>query len=204
MTGTLHKVSRYQRQPDEWYVDEPWVSDMLLGWVARTGAIDLGPQLCDPCCGRGTIPVVARGRGYQVLAMDLRDRGLTRLDRVGDFHHLAALPTGWDCDFVFNPPYGKAVAAMDFIRHALTLTRRYVCAVVTESFVGSIDRYPAFTNDLPLAWLLVCSDRPSMPPGGQGIDPKGGQVNYHWHIYDRLQPPGTPFRGWWLCKGDAR
>ncbi|WP_421878404.1 hypothetical protein [Pacificispira sp.] len=198
--GRLFKESGYEREPDHWYVDEPWVSALLFAAFR-----DFAPLICDPCAGSGNIPKSARSFGYDVVSMDLRDRGYIALDRVGNFLGMTDLPRGAAgvADFVFNPPYDRGVLAIDFIRHALTLTRRYVAAVVTESFLASEDRYLDFTEGLPLARVWVLSSRPSMPPGGRGIKPTGGQTNYHWHLYDRLHPPGAPWLGGHLIRPDV-
>jgi hypothetical protein len=206
VTGHLHKQSGYPREPDEWYVDEPWVSALLFAAMPRLLGVlpdpSLAPVIVDPCCGTGHIPMVAQAFGHRAVAMDLRDRGLWPLDRCGDFRAMTDLPHGLtrQADFVMNPPYGQAVMALAFIRHALTLARRFVCAVVTESFLSSAERYHPFTAELPLAHVWVLSSRPSMPPGGQGIPPKGGQPNYHWHIYDRRHPIGKPWTGGHLIR----
>ena len=57
------------RDPHDWYVENEEPVSLLFDYLPFRGVV------YDPCCGRGNIPDVARGRGFKIAASDLIDRG---------------------------------------------------------------------------------------------------------------------------------
>src|SRR5206468_9829055 len=117
----------------------------------------------DPACGRGTTVLAMRDRGYDVLASDLVDRGCPDSHAGLDFLAGPPISTGID-NIVCNPPFGRGVTAMAFLERALGLTRAKVAMILPLPYPASVRRNP-FYQQAPRQQTLVCSERPSMPPG---------------------------------------
>ncbi len=83
---------------------------------------------------------------------------------------------------VFNPPYK---IAEQFISRALAYTRHAgrVAAIVNLKFLASQGRRDRLYHKIPPTEVLICSQRPSMPPGGSGVVAKGGTADYCWIIW---------------------
>lgn len=186
------RFNAYPRQAEEWYLDPAFCTELLLREEA------FGPKVWDPHCGIGTIPEVLRQAGYETKATDLVDRGYEHFDGCLDFLQ-GRLSVGHppEHDFAFNPPYGKARMAVASIERALSVTRRYVAALVADTFLYSQRRHPLFTGDWPIARIYHLSKRPSMAPGDVDAAPHGGKQNYAWLVFD-LEHIGRPTT-WWLC-----
>lgn len=187
------KAPQYDRAADDWYVDPPFCTELLIEAEDFTG------QCWDPCCGRGTIPWVLRAAGIGCHASDLRDRG-------GGFVHnfLTDKPLESIDHIVMNPPYGKAKLAVAFIERARQIAHCKVAALVSEKFLYSEGRHQLFSAG-GLYRVYFLSSRPSMPPGemleaGQ-IEAKGGAVNYCWLVFLRGYA-GAPTCHW-LIKPEA-
>lgn len=87
---------------------------------------------------------------------------------------------------VFNPPsppWDKEYVDK-FIAHALWVAE-CVAAIVALPYLAGQAHYWMFYRPCPPALVLVHSERPSMPPGGQGINAKGGTRDYAWIIFRR-------------------
>lgn len=170
------KHSGYERQTDEWYVEPTWCVDLLFEAESFKGTI------WDASCGEGTIPASAKRYGYKTYATDLVDRGYPDFDTVLDF-----IKSDDDMfeeyTIVSNPPYGRAITLVDFIDAALARKADQVAVIVNESFLFAERRHDLFTSKWPLKKVYCLSSRPSMPPGGMGIEAKGGTANYCWLIF---------------------
>ncbi len=195
--GLKYRVARcnYPRQPEEWYLDPVWCTELLLERET------FGPLVWDPACGRGAIPDVLAAAGYEVGASDLVDRGYRGLSFIHDF--LAGALVDFEparrligrADIVTNPPYGEAKTAVAFIERALELSARRVAAIVNSHFLYSEARYDHFTRKWPCARVYHLSSRPSMPPGGLGIKDTGGRYDYVWIVFDK-DFTGEPVTRW--------
>lgn len=170
-----------ERASGEWYVETRQCVDQLLDRVPFPGIS------WDPACGMGTTVMAARARGYVVLASDLVDRGCPDSHFGLDF--LNGSPILASVDNIFcNPPFGRGITAMAFLERALGLATNKVAMILPLPYLASIRRNP-FYQRAPLQQILVCSERPSMPPGellvsGQ-IEAKGGTEDYMWLVFER-------------------
>lgn len=160
-------VVDYERHGDDWYVEPPWVVDQLLRATPFAGVIH------DPCCGSGNIPRRLDELGYNTTASDIVDRGY---GDIRDFF-LDLRPRQ---NIVCNPPYKMAEM---FILHAIDVTERRVAAIVNLKFLASQGRRDRLFLRHPPDQVLICSQRPSMPPGGSGIEAKGGTADYCWIVW---------------------
>lgn len=170
----------YARTDNDWYVEPPWVIDQLLRAVTFTGMIH------DPCCGGGNIPKRLDALGYNTRACDIVDRG------YGDVRDFFQDTRQYD-NLVFNPPYK---IAEKFILHAINFAAYKVAAIVNLKFLASQGRRDRLFHRHPPASVLICSQRPSMPPGGQGIKASGGTADYCWIVWDNVA--GGDTRVSWL------
>lgn len=189
------KPNQKPRDPYDWYVEERFAVELLLDAVKFNG------EICDPCCGLGTIPEVCRSRGLPYFASDLIDRGYKRGQAGIDF---LKDPYPRRRNFVFNPPYGRATTARLFIERALSLADEKVAALCSARFLFSESRWPFFQNVGPTQ-ILFLSSRPSCPPGellvSGEMEQGGGAEDYVWLVWDlvnrRKRAPG------WLVKPGA-
>jgi len=175
---TGQKAAVYERAPDDWYVDEPFCTELLLEHERFDG------RNWDPACGRGTIPLAMHGAGLHCLASDLRARG------YGFQHNFLTDKPLEDIDnIICNPPYGKGLLAVEFIERALTIARNKVAVLVNEKFLYSERRHSLlWSGRNHYRHYFLCS-RPSMPPGHMleagEIEAEGGSKNFCWIIFLR-------------------
>ena len=184
------------RDPLDWYCEGPEPVESLFDFL------DIVGDVYDPCCGRGNIPDVAIARGHKTQSSDLIDRGYGRAIPGVDFlTTFSGMARGFD-NIVFNPPYSyQKRICENFIRLALAITHRRVCALVPVTFLGSLERHDWFAHEQPPTQILYLSKRPSMPPGAKIAELgnqafKNGKVNYCWLTYDLIDP--TPLPPAWL------
>lgn len=170
LPGSLRAAYAQSRWPSDWYVEPPDCVASLFDAQSFSGAI------YDPACGGGTIPRVARERGYKADGSDLVFRGFGRggVDFLSD-----GTPRE---NIVTNPPYRLAE---EFARHALKVTQGSVALVTRISFLNGQRRAVSLYDRHPPALVLVLSARPSMPPGGTDIPAKGGTADYVWIVWDQ-------------------
>ena len=168
----------YEKDPHDYYCEPRWVVEDLADVESFWGAI------WDPAAGSGNIPNVFRDRNHTTISTDIVNRG-GHIDRVDDFLNPKGQRITRVDNIVTNPPY---TLAEKFARQALKLARRKVAVLVSLTFLESQKRKPFF-NELPPTRVWVCSKRPSMPPGGLGIEAKGGKRPYCWVVWDMLHMP---------------
>jgi hypothetical protein len=82
-------------------------------------------------------------------------------------------------NIISNPPYG---VIEPFIRRALEKTTGKVCILARLALLEGKKRRSMF-RETPLARVWVSSRRVSMPPGGSGIEAKGGAIAYAWFVW---------------------
>jgi hypothetical protein len=171
--------SGYARHPDDWYQEQPWIVDALLD-VERFRGVSW-----DPACGEGTIPRTMRARGLAAWGSDLHDRGggIPGLDFFAARHSAT--------NIVSNPPYRLIE---EWIRHALQLTTGKVAILARLALLESTSRAGLFA-ETPLARVWVSRRRLSMPPGGRGIEARGGRMPYAWFVWQHRHR-GPPSIGW--------
>jgi len=168
----------------EWLVDQPWCTQLLLEQE------EFYPQVCDPHCGGGNITDVCVKAGYMVFATDIVNRGYDLFRGERDFLDVNTNHDWPYADFIMNPAYDRGVGTLASIVRALDLSQGKVAVLVNETFVYSDGRYSLFEGPerLPLSRIYFFSSRPSMPPGGQGIEHYGGTANYMYLVFDKNDP----------------
>lgn len=204
MRGEISSGKFAKRHPYDWYVEEHWVTGQLIQALGFREEIEAGEAIWDPCCGMGNVAVAFEGIEFPhaIFLSDIVNRfdpaqlcEETR-DRVhffiSDFRRIDRAPA--PCSIVFNPPYSyeKGIAET-FVRKALGLTARRVCALVPVKWLASQTRYRLFGEDRPPQAILFLTQRPSMPPGDRiplmGARAfQGGMVDYCWVVWDVTQP----------------
>lgn len=170
LPGHMRAAFAQARANDDWYVETPPCVHSLFDAVQFEGVIH------DPCCGGGTIPKVARERGYIADGSDLRNRGFG----VGDVDFFQDHSPREN--IISNPPYKLGE---EFVHHALSIARRRVAIVMRISFLAGQKRRKTLFDIHPPALVLILSTRPSMPPGGTDIPAKGGTVDYCWLVWSQ-------------------
>lgn len=188
-----HKLE-YPRDPDNWYVEQPWVSAALFK------AERFINKIWDPCCGCGNIVQTAWEFGHTAIGSDLRARWSQQAD-VRNFLTERTVPSG-PFDIIFNPPYIHG--DVSFIVRAFEVAHQKVAALMQAPFRFSFGRH-AFFRDNPPSVIYTLSDRPSMPPGAmlaEGIiRASGGKEDYEWYVWDKSYRGET--RNRWLLNPDA-
>src|SRR5215831_5388216 len=88
----------WDRHPDDFYVEPPWVSERLFDVEAFLG------EVIDPCCGCGNIVKSARAHHLASQGSDIVDRGFPGTV-VRDWLARCDLRP---CNVVANPPFALA------------------------------------------------------------------------------------------------
>jgi hypothetical protein len=191
----LFSRKRARRAAADFYVDPPFATELLLDVESFAG------KTWDPACGIGNVANALKGRGLDVIATDLHDRGYADCQPGIDFLQPSIFAAAGVDNIVCNPPYGQAEA---FIRRGLEVARRKVAMLLQEKFLYSEERYLLF-SETPLSRLLFFSSRPSMPPGellqAGAVKAEGGSINFLWAVWDHAHPRfggrwAPPTAGW--------
>jgi hypothetical protein len=170
--------SGYQRVDKDFYVEPRWVVHLLLDVESFEG------EVLDPCCGSGTIPSVCQERGIPARGSDIVDRSF------GEIRDLFTITEPVD-NIISNVPYKIAEQCA---RHMIKLARCKLALILAMTFFESREREQFFRDHPPIRHL-ICSDRPSMPPGrmdgerdrfGAIVQPisSGGTMPYAWYIFE--------------------
>lgn len=171
VTNPQNKRSGYERDPLDYYVEAPWVTDALLAQMTPARPV------WDPACGMGNVVARCQAHGIPARGTDVVWR--PGADTTLDFLEGVA-PWGQPGAIVTNPPYASATR---FIRTALSLARGDVAMLVRLDFLATKTRRRLFRADPPTR-VFILSQRPSMPPGDKlergEIVPRGGQHDFCW------------------------
>ena len=190
------KSKIWDRDPDAWYVEEPWCAERLFQDEVFPG------RVVDPCAGRGTIVAAGLDHGVRIEGFDLRHRGSDLVRGGLDFFALPVpyMPGTFPCDcIVSNPPYAtwKQVGRRrpDHITHArlddafldlsLQRARVKVALFLPTNWISSDERSRRL-EALPFYREYRLSPRPSCPPGSYleaGNAPKDGRVDFSWFVF---------------------
>lgn len=176
MTGNA-RSSGYDRNANDWYV-EP--TDCVLALFDAIPSLEYH-GIHDPCCGMGTIPEAAAGRGWKATGADLIDRASGRYP-VRDF----LTDDQTYPNIVTNPPFALSVP---IVRHAMgsVATGGLIIIVAQAKFLYSQGRHPLFSAP-ECERVLILSKRPSMPPGEMLMEQGeacrgGGSADYCWVVF---------------------
>jgi hypothetical protein len=183
----------WDRDPLDWYVENPWATRGLLSVERFEGAI------LDPACGQGNIVETCRGAGLYARGADIK----RRTDEpwfLGEFDF-------WAPDFpiiapnlISNPPFRRGVGTDQFIRLSIERGFRKIAIFTTLNFVASAGRATGLFYVHPPARIWVITPRPSCPPGEsllRGGKATGDTKDYVWLVWDADAPPAPgPIFGW--------
>ena len=170
----------------DWYREPAWLVEQLFDEIdfGRPEARDL---IYDPCCGAGTILDVAKARGHPTIGGDVVDRSPRHRFNRGNIllnQPIPSTPSGRLISVVCNPPYSyEPDIAEKVIRRVLEVvpTRR-AAFILPLAFLAGQNRWRFFSRDFMPSHVLICSQRPTMPPGAlieQMTSPyEGGMQDY--------------------------
>ena len=162
------KDSGYERQREDFYIDPPFCTQVLLEHESIPGPV------LDPSAGSGVIVNTLREYGVNAHGQDMMERDYPipgGRDFLAPDCPLAVTPASIVC----NPPYG---IAGQFVERARTIAERKVALLVRQDFLsGQKRRHMLREADR----VIVLSKRPSMPP--PGVLRGGGQHDFCWVIW---------------------
>lgn len=197
--STPKEAHLWERDPHDWYVEEPWCTTALARMETFVG------NVWDPCCGQGNIPLALHKVGVSAYGTDIIERRPDRRGTIGlDFFEDAKTREPETIDnVVSNPPYFSGKGTEDFIRAAWPLVRRKLCVYADVRFLGGDERAENLYQEIPPSRIYMLTPRPSCPPGAYllaGNKAGGGTQNYVWLVYDKhVAMFGTTWH--WLRRG---
>ena len=156
------------REENDYYATEPKAVELLLSLET------FNKSILEPACGEGHISEVLKKHGYDVLSMDLVDRGYG--DLYEDFLKVGGT---WDGDIITNPPYKYA---QQFIEKSLSIIPdgNKVAMFLKVQFLEGKERKNLFIKN-PHKIVYVSSSR--LRCGKNGIFEGSSAVAYCWYIW---------------------
>lgn len=185
------RSKRWPKQEYDWFCEPRWLAEQIFDEISfgDPGAPDL---IFDPCCGTGNILDVAKARGHPTIGGDIIDRHPKHRFNRGNIlinQPIPSAPPGRSISVVTNPPYSyEQDVAEKVIRRVLDVVPiRRAAFILPIAFLAGQNRWRFFARDLRPSHVLICSQRPTMPPGAL-IDemPKpfdGGMADYCVIVY---------------------
>jgi hypothetical protein len=183
----VHKAPKWDRDVDDYYVEEDWCSARLFEQEHFQGSI------LDPACGSGRIVNNARLAGYQAFGTDLKIRSKFCMQAI-DFMLPTPLPKSYFQNIVCNPPFRIAI---EFLKLALERYQSKMAIILPLSYLAG-DQRTRWLENSELRRVLVFTPRPSMPPGllvEQGFEAGGGKPDYAFYVFEKGYC-GNPELGW--------
>lgn len=170
------------RVENDFYATPPEAVEELLKHV------NLSRTVLEPSVGAGHIAKVLEDNGYEVVGIDIVDRGYPKT-MILDFFSLTCVQG----DIVMNPPYDKA---KEHVEHALDITREgnIVCALLKIQFLETKKRLELFRK-YPPKKILVFSKRIYCAPNGDFSKTKSGALCYAWFVWEKGYKGATTL-GW--------
>lgn len=197
-------VSQFEKQPEDWFIEDRWVSERLFDVEDFKGHPTKHPYyLFDPFCGTGRILDAAKKRLYTAYGADIVDRkerdpehGFTQTDTTIFYGK------HWLYPVVSNPPYDKVDQIFDtMIKEGVHAKTAFFLPMAY--LAGKAKRL----CKLPLVRVWVCKPRPNCLPGElitSGVKPGGGKKDYAWFVFagagKNFQTAGVGPRVLWLEK----
>lgn len=197
--------SGYERIEGDAYYTPAWVTEALF-------SVEVFGMVWDPACGAGHIVDVARRLGRGAYGSDIAKvkplPDLALLFGEADHPHAGDFlkhTEDQDCDLITNPPYGKGGRlAVQFIRHALTITqknRRKVAMLLRVDFDSASTRrhifgdHPAFAAKYTLTKRIRWANLRQVDDTGKPTP--GPTDNHAWYVWDWSRRPGErPYYGY--------
>jgi hypothetical protein len=175
----------YERAEDEWYPEEPWVTELLLKYIPKPVLV------CDPCCGEGNILKACADADIPAFGFDIVERGsVPNFAGIMPFEQMSER-TAFAPTIISNPPYENAKGTERFIRTMLGIGGVETLAVLGEArMMFSKSRALGLWSELPPRLIITIAPRPSIPPGQGLLDGTikrgGGKQDYVWFVWSRL------------------
>lgn len=192
MSARNARVSAYDRDPHNFYVEPAWAVRALLE-VERPFNFDV----MDPCAGSGTIPHTLRAAGVYAYGCDLIERGFgNTLLSVGCLRETIR---NWrPCNIVSNPPYDRWEEVVEI---GFDAGADRTCLILPIRYVEGIERAKWYRRYTPARkWNF--SQRVDMPPHGKPVvardgKKKRGNKQYAWFVWERGWTE-SHYQGGWL------
>ncbi|ORE90661.1 hypothetical protein ATO13_22116 [Stappia sp. 22II-S9-Z10] len=204
MSAVEKKAHVFERDPLDWYVEEPRATEALLKVERFVG------RIIDPCCGQGNIVIAMRGAGYEAFGSDVVTRVEWTPWFIGEADWLgegAPATGGAFPNIVMNPPFFRGNGTQAFIRRALSIATGKVAAFVDIKFLASAKRANGLFAERPPHRIWIVTPRVSCPPGAYlaaGNKAGGGSADWCWMVWDMTAPPAAAPALGWLRKGGAQ
>ncbi|HWV44092.1 hypothetical protein [Pseudorhodoplanes sp.] len=167
------RAHSWQRDEDDWYIENRWCSERLFVEERFDG------EILDPCCGSGRIVKAARAAGFIASGSDIKPRGYG--GGGVDFRSITRA-----VNVCSNPPFD---VIEEFARHACTIAERKVAIIFPTRRLNAAG---VWLQQLPLYRTWFLTPRPSMPPGRvaleyerNGKEPRGGKQDFAWLVFLR-------------------
>lgn len=164
-----------ERQAEDYYATEPKAAELLCDLM------ELSPRVWECACGGGHLAKVFTGRGYDVTATDLINRGYG----CGGVDFLQCTEI-FDGDIITNPPYKYA---QQFVEKALELIPRgrRVAMFLKLTFMEGKKRRELFEQHPP-KYIFVSSSRLQCAKNADfaGMQAGGGSAIAHaWYVWEK-------------------
>lgn len=175
--------SEKERVDKDFYATDPKAVKYLLEKESFSNSI------LEPCVGAGHIAEVLKDNGYNVMAMDIVDRGYP-YTIVQDFLEYNEKFGG---DIITNPPYKQA---LDMVQHSLELISdgHKVAMFLKIQFLEGKKRREFF-KEYPPKYVYVFSGRVNCFRNGDMTNKDSSAVCYCWYIWEKGYK-GEPIVRW--------
>lgn len=202
-------ASNYERQPNDRYWTEPWVTNLLLQKLGGR-LLDMDGYIWDPAAGRGDMSSILLDYGLDVVASDI---DLSEFDSAScpcfesDFRTAIdmidiAMP-GINSDdlkaVICNPPFGKL--ADIFLRQMLETKSLEVVALLLRSEFNSAGKRSELFDEkakFKFAYEIVITKRPRWDWWFREEPEASPRHNFSWFVWDKKwEGPSTQF---WMGK----
>ena len=163
------RSQKWERSDYDFYREPAWLIEQIFDEISF-GTSDAPDLIYDPCCGTGNILDVAKRRGHPTIGGDVVDRSPRHRFNRGNIlinQPIPTAPPGRSISVVCNPPYSyEPDIAERVIRRVLEkVPVRRAVFTLPIAFLCGQERWRFFTQDFNPSHVLICSQRPTMPPG---------------------------------------
>lgn len=194
MSAVEKKAHVWERDGLDWYQEPPSATAQLLSAETFSG------QILDPSAGAGNIVTTLRAAGLSAWGTDVAMRVPPGTDWHLGLHDFLDDAKPWPAwaNIVMNPPFYRAKGAEAFVRKALKVAEKKVCAFLDVKFLAGDGRANGLFSEHPPARVWIITPRPSCPPGEYllaGNKAGGGTADWCWIVWDK-QASGPTALGW--------